>query len=262
MNVGIVVAMTSERRHLLELASNVVEEQTNPRPVHSMRIGAHNVLAVTSGIGLINAAAAAEWLICSFEPNLIMNYGCAGSHRRDVVLGDVVIANELVNHTAIQVLPDGSERFTGFIDESDGDHFLGPDVFPDHRLVELAQRAAAARTPEPWPYPDIWPPTFQPRDPVVITGPIASADVWTQQHSRLDVLHDRHGSVCEEMEAVAIGRICQMHGISFLAVKDISNNEYHRPSDLKSFQDFPVKEVGKRAARVVVDVIEQLPDRF
>jgi hypothetical protein len=49
-----------------------------------------------------------------------------------------------------------------------------------------------------------------------------------------------------------------MHGIPVLAIKDISNNEYLRESDLAAFSDFPVAEVGKRAAALVAQTIALL----
>ncbi len=94
--------------------------------------------------------------------------------------------------------------------------------------------------------------------PSAVAGPVVSADTWTQAHSRLDILHDRHGSLCEEMEAAAVGRIAGMHGIPTLFVKDISNNEYLRESDLQEFSDFPVAEVGKRAAALLAQTIALL----
>jgi nucleoside phosphorylase len=82
--------------------------------------------------------------------------------------------------------------------------------------------------------------------------------VWTQAHHRLDALHQRHGTLCEDMEAAAIAHVCARYGVPFLTIKDISNNEYHRASDVTTFADFPVNEVGKRAAELAVRLIQQL----
>ena len=62
----------------------------------------------------------------------------------------------------------------------------------------------------------------------------------------------------EEMEAAAVGRIAGMHGVSFLSIKDISNNEYLRESDIAEYTDFPVAEVGKRAAALLAQTITKL----
>lgn len=258
MKAGIVVAMSSERVHLETHASDHVFERRGPWRLDRYDIAGSEVVAVTSGIGMANAAAATEFLIQTERSPLIVNFGCAGAHRRDLVPGDVVIASELINHSLIQILPDGSERYTGYADETDGEHQHGIELKPDSRLIDIAQIAAAANPPEPWPHDLFWPTSVPYRLPNVYLGPVVSADTWTQAHSRLDILHDRHGSLCEEMEAAAVGRIAGLHGIPTLVIKDISNNEYLRESDLAAFSDFPVSEVGKRAAALVAQTLALL----
>jgi adenosylhomocysteine nucleosidase len=258
MTVGIVVAMSSERVQLDPHASVQVTEQHGPWRIDRYDIGGKDVVAVTSGIGMANAAAGAEFLIQTEHPSIVMNFGCAGAHRRDLVPGDVVIASEVINHTLMQILPDGSERYTGYASETEGEHTHGLDLKPDPALIELAQLAAAAKPPEPWPQDLFWPSSIPYRLPNVYLGPVVSADTWTQAHDRLDILHNRHGSLCEEMEAAAVGRIAGMHGIPTLFIKDISNNEYVSESDLAAFSDFPVAEVGKRAAALLAQTITLL----
>ncbi len=258
MIIGIVVAMSSERVHLDSHAASQTTEQHGPWRVDRYVLGGKDVVAVTSGIGMANAAAGTEFLIQTERPEIIMNFGCAGAHRRELVPGDVVIASEVINHSLMQILPDGSERYTGYANESEGEHRHGIELKPDPALVELAQLAAATHPPDPWPNELFWPSSVPYRLPNVYLGPVVSADTWTQAHNRLDILHDRHGSLCEEMEASAVGRIAGLHGIPFLAIKDISNNEYLRESDLAEFSDFPVAEVGKRAAALIAQTISLL----
>jgi hypothetical protein len=59
------------------------------------------------------------------------------------------------------------------------------------------------------------------------------------------------------MEAAAIAHVAAIHGLPFLSVKDISNNEFHEATDLDAFTDFPIGEVGKRAAALLTATIER-----
>ncbi len=64
------------------------------------------------------------------------------------------------------------------------------------------------------------------------------------------------------MEAAAIAQVCTLHQVPFLTIKDISNNEFHAVSDLTAFADFPTEEAGKRAATLLLRVVEQMgPDQ-
>ena len=210
-------------------------------------------------MGLINAAAGTERLIAEHEPRLILNYGCSGAHRRDILPGDVVIGERVVHHSAMQIRRDGSEWHSGFGYEVAGERMDAAELPSDPELTALARAIAGRVAPEPWPEDLFWPAGVEWRRPVVHRGVVASADIWTQQIERLDLLHARHESLCEDMEAAAIAQVSALHGLPFLTVKDISNNEYHRPSDLDAFTDFPIEEVGRRAAAFVAELIGSLP---
>jgi len=240
-----------DRRTLIELPAPTRPPLAGTWPVWSGTIGQRSVLAVLTGIGPANAAGALGALLASMPVAAVISYGCAGAHRRDLDLGDVVIADVSINHAAYDLQPDGTERYRG------NTAATGPDPMPpsetpsDPVLLAAAHRAAESWTPEPWPSTG--------RVPRVVTGAVASADVWTQATDRLDVLSGRHGTLCEEMEAASLGVVCQRVAIPFLAIKDISNNEYLVATDLAGgMGEFPLAEVGRRAAALVVRTIREL----
>ncbi len=259
--IGIVVAMRAELRHLL--AAVEVERETREGIWLDQHFAVNGmpVVAVQSGIGLINAAAATERLINAYQPAAILNFGCAGAHRRDIMPGDVVIGDRVVHHSALQILPSGEEQFKGSGEEIDGERLAWAELPTTPALVATAVEAAKQITLQPWPRTLSWPPAIPYRKPVVHLGTVASSDIWTQSHARLDILHGRHNSLCEEEEAAAIAQICHLHKVPFLPIKDISNNEYHRATDItEGFAEFPIDEVGKRAAaltRIVLKVLAQ-----
>ena len=222
--VGLVVAMEAELRHLLER----VEVERKVADGHwldrHLTAGGVPLVALRSGMGTINAAAATEHLIASHRPRVVLNYGCSGAHRRDILPGDVVIGEAAVHHGAVHILASGEEHFVGSSYDVGGESMNPAEIPADPALLALAREAAAGWTPEPWPRDLGWPPTVPYREPLVHSGVIASADIWTQAHARLELLHQRHRSLCEEMEAAAIAHICARHGVPFLAIKDISNN--------------------------------------
>lgn len=257
--IGLVVAMDAELIHTLRAFPPTLSEQRGGWTFHTLSIGAHNVIALRSGMGLINAAAATERLIAEFDPRAILNYGCSGAHRREIMPGDLVLGRRVVHHSAMQILKDGSERHSGFGYEVSGERMDAAELPTDPELLAAAERLADRFMPEPWPPELFWPKHVARRAPIIHRGVVSSADIWTQSTARLDVLHERHQSLCEDMEAAAIAQICALHATPYLTVKDISNNEFLQASDLDGFTDFPTAEIGKRAGDFITALIQELP---
>ena len=79
------------------------------RPI--VRSAGQEIVALCSGIGMVNAAAGAEHVISAWNPRMVLNFGCAGAHRRDLLPGDVVIGAGTVHHGAVHILSSGEEYF-------------------------------------------------------------------------------------------------------------------------------------------------------
>lgn len=256
--IGLVVAMDAELVHFLRTHPPVATDEVDVWRFHHLTIAGNHVVALRSGMGLINAAAGTERLIAQYHPRVVLNYGCSGAHRPEIMPGDVIIGERVVHHSAMQILKDGSERYAGFGYEVAGERMDAAELSSDAGLVERAAQAIEATQLPSWPSDLAWPAGSARRDVRVHRGVVASADIWTQHLERLDVLHERHRSLCEDMEAAAIAQVCALHDVPFLTIKDISNNEYHQASDLDAFSDFPVAEIGKRAGLLTEAVIATL----
>lgn len=251
--MAVVCAMDSEAVHLRERLENPEEDPLNVWRRTTGTIGGVTVEVVVCGIGLINAAATTSALCIGRRPRAIFNYGCSGAHRDDIDCGDVVLANRVVHHSAVIVQTDGEERYQGFRYDVNGETMLTEAIMPDPDLFDLASRAADRTVLPAWPGIN--------HEPVIHVGAVGSADIWTQHGARIKTLHQLHGSLCEEMEAAAVGQVAAMFGVPFLAVKDISNNELHRITDLRNDWGalHDVKgELGLRASRVVETTIGML----
>jgi len=257
--VALVVAMEAELQHILGAVGSIHEKRDGVWLDRYTTVAGMPVVAVRSGMGLINAAAATERVINAHRPRIVLNYGCAGAHRRDIMPGDVIIGTCVVHHSAVQFLASGEERYVGFSYEAGSERREVLELACDPVLVQAARQAATDHLPTPWPQDLHWPAAVPYRAPRIHTGAIASADVWTQWPTRLDLLHGRHGSLCEDMEAAAVAQVCAFHSVPFLTVKDVSNNEFHAATDITGgFTNFPRAEVGRRAAALILRLLERL----
>jgi len=248
--IVVLVAMNAELIHLRRLASSETAVAIDRWDGYDLSIGSRQITAVHAGIGMLNAAAATERTIAVLSPRIVLNYGCAGAHHREINPGDLVIGERTVNGTSLNVLRDSSEAHNGRGYGVSGDVIFPAVIDADPNLIAVAQKVARGYRIEHWPDSAV--------EPRLRLGPVLSSDIWTQALERLDVLHDRHGSLAEDMEAAAIAHVCLLHDVPFLTIKDISNNEYHRASDLSEFSDFPTAEIGKRAASFVRSLIESI----
>jgi adenosylhomocysteine nucleosidase len=261
--IGAVIAMEVELQHLLAQGHIKQESKQGPWREVRLQIGEHEVMAVLCGIGMVNAAAATEYLIGAHRPRIIVNSGCTGAHVAELLPGDVVIGTSVIYHAAMQILATGEERYTGFAFETITREINTPALPTDVELVDLAQRVAKSTRLPDWPADLDWPASQPRRSPRIVSGPVASADIWTQSIPRLDILRERHETLCEDMEAAAIGQIAARHEIPYLTIKDISNNERHAQTDLVGeLAGFPMHEAGHRAAILLGRIIAAIPAEF
>jgi adenosylhomocysteine nucleosidase len=245
----IVVAMPSEMRHALESVNQTERIELGPWVLWSAQLDERPINLLLGGIGMVNSGAALSRALCTLSPTAVINYGCAGAHRAEMHPGDVVIGTRYVHHRAVTVLPTGEEKYGGTpVSPEDSSHFVdGFDA--DSTLLGNAISAATDWIPDPWPGLESNP------VPTVHVGTLTSADAWTQATSVIEQIQDEHGTYCEDMEAAALAQISSMHRIPFLAIKDISNNEFHMKTGHgetggPTLQNV-MNEVGRRAFELV-----------
>lgn len=249
--IAVIVAMRSELQHLPGLPG-IPERTDGPWPSITWRHGDLEITAVLCDIGMVRSAAATEATISRHRPGAILNFGCTGSHRSDVDVGDVVIGTRSVAHTTMVVGPDGTPRFH----LHDGREAPPPGetgVPSDPELLRIARKTAAGWAPDPW---------GANASPKVHEGVVASADVWTQSPAAIEALVERHHTMCEDMEAAAIADICELHGVPFLTIKDISNNELRQATVFDpDMAHLPEDQVGRRAGVLTGRVIDAIAAR-
>lgn len=257
--IGVVVAMASELQHLLDHLTPVRQEQHGPWLDRFELAGNVPVVALRCGIGMVNAAAGTEHLVATYAPRAVINFGCVGAHRRDILPGDIVIGNGAVNHGAMHILASGNTYFPGMEYQFQGEEVALTELVCDPDLLAETIAAAEGWEPDPWPQGLNLPDGFVERAPQVHVGRVGSADIWTQHHGRIDELHAQHRTLCEDMEAAAIAHVCARHGVPFMTVKDVSNNEFHKVSDLVDQGEvLPAAEVGRRSADLVLRLLARL----
>jgi adenosylhomocysteine nucleosidase len=210
------------------------------------------------GLGMVSAAAGTQALISRHRPRAVLNYGCAGAHRLELMPGDIVVGSRVVAYDNMRESPDGTVRYTGMPYLVDGAQRRVEALEADAELMAAAERVAAASEGiEAWPAHLGWPGGVAHRAPRVVFGTVTSADRWNRTAASIQRLVSQHDSLCEDMEAAAVALVCAANAIPFLTVKDISNNELLRATTggQAMLDELGAEQLARRAAAFTLAIV-------
>lgn len=230
MKIGIIGAMSEE----VEMLKNemYVEEKIDKANMifyHGVLLE-KEVVVVTCGIGKVNAAVCTQILIDRFRVDKIINVGIAGGLNKDIFPGDIVVADNLVQH-------DMDVRFFG--------DPLGQiprmDTFDfkcDSDLVEKAKQAIEKI-----------------RDAKAYTGRILSGDQFISEAEQQKFLGEHFEAYACEMEGASIGQVCYLNSMPFVVIRSISDNAINGTHmDYETFAPLAIRN----SVAIVKDMLESL----
>ena len=188
MKIAIIAAMSKELNLLLPLIENHSTVSINDYTFHTGRIAGHEVVALQSGIGKVNAAVATLTLIDSFHPSLVINTGVAGGTGGARVL-DVVIPDRIAYH----------------------DVWCGPGTIPGE--------AAGCPLYFECPLPAGLVESLGAR-----RGVLASGDIFVSRPEEVEhILALYPDAVAVDMESAAIAQVCHIKNVPFVCIRVVSD---------------------------------------
>lgn len=183
------------------------------------------------GIGKVNAGICAQILIGRFGADRIINTGVAGSLNNEIDIGDLVISTDAVQHD-FDISPLGYRH--GEIP------YLGLVAFPaDEELRALAAETARRCAPELG----------------VFEGRVCSGDQFIVGQAQKDLILERYGGMCCEMEGAAVAQVCRLNGVPWVVIRAISDK-----ADGSSNVDYPV--FAEKAARDCAEIVRAMIARI
>ena len=96
MTTAIICAMHSELEVLRASLDLVPHGHSSPFTLYQTR--EQDIIAIVSGVGKVNAAAALAWLISHYSIKEVVAVGVAGALAVDLKLGDVVVCSGAIQH--------------------------------------------------------------------------------------------------------------------------------------------------------------------
>jgi adenosylhomocysteine nucleosidase len=228
MKLAIVSAMREELAAVLASIEHGAPEQVAGREFWQGHLHGHAVVAVQARIGKVAAAATAAVLAERYQVDAILFTGVAGGLADGVRRGDVVVAQEFLQHDM-----DASPLFPRFEAPLYGRARFPTDPGWSDRLAQAVQRAL---------------PQAGLHRGLVVSGDrfIASA---ADSASLRAALPD---ALAVEMEGAAIAQVCHDYGLPYAAVRTISD----RADDTAhgDFQQF-IEETASRHSAAIVQAL-------
>ena len=202
----------------------------------------HSVVAVLSRIGKVAAATTATVLLERFGVDALVFTGVAGGLGSEVRVGDVVVADGLLQHDmdASPLFPRhevplyGRARF-----EADANLAVQLAQASEQVLAEAALHLGTSTLAE-----------FQLNSPRVHRGLILSGDRFVSTSAESHALRQAlPEALAVEMEGAAVAQVCHDYGVPFAAVRTISD----RADDTAhtDFQRF-IREVASRYSLAIL----------
>jgi len=218
MRLGIISALHEEQQGLVEAMQRPYKLIHGMREYWAGQLWEIDAVCVLSRIGKVAAAMTATTLVEKFGVTHILFTGVAGAGDASIAVGDIVIAESLVQHDmdASPLFPRHQVPLTGL------SHFASDRQMASN-LAHAAQRflerdlvnAIDAQERA----------VFALQAPRVHRGLVASGDQFVSHRDRIQALGGAlPGLLAVEMEGAAVAQVCFELGIPFGVIRTISDN--------------------------------------
>lgn len=228
-NIGIIVAMQEELDEVLKIMENVEEKSIYNITFIEGNIGKKHIIAVKSGVGKVNAARTTQILIDRLDVKAVINVGSAGALNPSLNIGDIVIANKVIQHD-FDITAFNHEK--GFI-TGVGD-YIECDKAILGKLKEIIYNMHDT--------------TYK-----ATTGVIASGDIFCTDVEMKNKIYSKFNAECVEMEGAAIAQVCYLDNIPFAVIRSISDSP--NGNNAIVFDEF-VKLASKRCANILNELLK------
>ncbi len=189
--LGIVCAMASEAKPVLELMTDVKQEIFAKKQFYIGNLLGKKAVLCISGIGKVNSSFGTTLCVQKYGATTIANFGVVGAIDNSLKVGDIIVGTSAMQYDFDLSAPNGIDR--GQLLEFDSQHLPLTQKYID-KLVALGYK----------------------------TGRIATIDAFKYNYDNL-VFCRECGLAVEDMEMGAIAQVCHFLGVEVLSLKCVSN---------------------------------------
>jgi len=197
MKIGIIGAIKKEVEILQNIIYPYTEQKISNFKIYTGKFKKNNIFLIKSGIGKVSASIATMILINSYQPDIIINSGSAGSLHASLNIGDIIIPDKTCYYD-VNLINFGYSL---------GQVPKYPQKFIINRKI---YNFFEKKTSE-----------YQLK---FTSGLIISGDSFIRDDSSIKNFKNQFSSaIAVEMESAAIAQVCYQFSIPLIVVKSISD---------------------------------------
>ena len=189
--LGIVCAMESEAKPVLDLMIDITKEEFAKKQFYVGNLLGRKAVLCVSGIGKVNSSFGTTLCVQKFGATVIANFGVVGAIDNNLKVGDIVVGTSAMQYDFDLSAPNGIDR--GQLPGFDSKHLPLTQKYIDE-LKKLGYK----------------------------TGRIATIDAFKYNYDNLVFCRECDLAV-EDMEMGAIAQVCDFLGVEILSLKCVSN---------------------------------------
>ena len=227
--IGIIGAMEIEIAGIRSVMTDTSEKNVSGIRFVCGRLGNNDVVTAVCGVGKVFAAMCAEAMILSFNPEIIINTGIGGSLNADLKIGDIVVADKVVQHD-MDTSPLGDPK--GLISGINKIYFES-----DERVSKMLYESVEAEETR------------------VRYGTVASGDQFIASKEQKKEISDIFSADVCEMEGASVAQVCFVNRVPFAVLRAVSDS-----ADENASVDFP--EFCKKTAKYYVNAVKRFAELY
>ena len=171
------------------------------------RINNIKIVVSRTLIGTINATMATCIGITNFNPDIVINQGIAGAHRKNLHVGDIVIGEKCCNINSYEMpiknKGEGSNPLEWELSKRAKD-IQQANV----NLVDIVEKRLISNTKNK-----------------IYKGVLGSGDLFSREYDRIVWINGKFNNLCEDMESIGTYYVCNKFKVPCIGIRIISNNE-------------------------------------
>ena len=204
-----------------------IQEEYDVYNMHIYEAKINNIICylVVCGVGKVNAARCAQILIDIYDIDGIINVGVAGGVSDNLKIGDIIVADKLVQHDF---------DITAFNHNKGYIPNVGVFMPCDENLSQILTNSLNKLKYNYY------------------IGTIASGDIFLTDTKMSQKIHTKFNALCVEMEGAAIAQVCTLCNMPFIVIRsisDIPNND-----NTKTYEEF-LQSSSDKLSNVIIDIL-------